>query len=882
MNETPATDPAIGESPAPKKRGRKRRILLAIALFAFLLLTTIVLIVGTWMFQLDREIAKRFEQKRFAPPVEFYSSPELIRAGQVLNPQELTSVFLRRGYRAREFGQPLQPSDFSLWPGDGCTSILPMKVANGADAANTDASKSLNGEIKTCVAFRHQPSSASSFSASAIIQTVQETTSSTAAAPKDIADDLPASSLNSNSDPDGDPGDETNENGLPPPAPEEDELVTRRSSDSEPVQIIAFNSQSEVVGTFAGANPRAVESAVLSPELYAQYYGDRPTLRTEVSLGQIPPACKDALLAIEDPAFLEHSGISFTGLIRAVLTNLRRGRFAQGGSTITQQLVKNYFLTEEKTLRRKFTEIAMSFLVERRASKEDILETYLNLIYMGQNGPFEVRGFAAASQHYFAKPIDRLEIHECALLAAILNSPGMFNPFTKPEASMKRRTRVLEKMKESGRIDAETAARASALPLPKSPARSMTEPAPYFVKSARKELEALGLDLSQGLRVYTTLDLRAQEAAQRAVRQGLEKLETTNALIGKIKAEKGKSLEALLVAADPSSGFINAIVGGRSYTATQYNRATESRRQVGSVMKPFVYLTALESGSRNDEPFTPESEIDDSAYTIKYDGQSWTPKNYDGKYRGTIPLWFALVESLNSSTARLGQEVGIKNVIELSRRLGMTSKLENLPSLSLGAFEIAPLEVLTAYTSIARLGSRVPLSTLYRVEDLSGRELHSFRPTSEVVVNMEAASMLVGILKAAVDHGTGRGARAIGLLGPAAGKTGTTNDKKDSWFAGFTPHQVAVVWVGYDDNTSHGLTGGSGAVPIWSQFMMNSQKLAKSTLSNSDFPWPDTVQLKTIELSDLEKYPGIGELIKEPVTLVEPKGSKSKSSPSFF
>ncbi|MDZ4084015.1 MAG: biosynthetic peptidoglycan transglycosylase, partial [Bdellovibrionales bacterium] len=362
VNETPATDPAIGESPAPKKRGRKRRILLAIALFAFLLLTTIVLIVGTWMFQLDREIAKRFEQKRFAPPVEFYSSPELIRAGQVLNPQELTSVFLRRGYRAREFGQPLQPSDFSLWPGDGCTSILPMKVANGADAANTDASKSLNGEIKTCVAFRHQPSSASSFSASAIIQTVQETTSSTAAAPKDIADDLPASSLNSNSEPDGDPGDETNENGLPPPAPEEDELVTRRSSDSEPVQIIAFNSQSEVVGTFAGANPRAVESAVLSPELYAQYYGDRPTLRTEVSLGQIPPACKDALLAIEDPAFLEHSGISFTGLIRAVLTNLRRGRFAQGGSTITQQLVKNYFLTEEKTLRRKFTEIAMSFL----------------------------------------------------------------------------------------------------------------------------------------------------------------------------------------------------------------------------------------------------------------------------------------------------------------------------------------------------------------------------------------------------------------------------------------------------------------------------------------------------------------------------------------
>ncbi len=881
MTDQPNSDNQ-GQKTSGGTRGRKRRILLAILFSALLLSVIFALVVVSWMFQLDRDIAKRFEQKRFAPPVEFYSAPELIRNGQLLGPQELTAVFARRGYRAREFGQPLQPSDYSLWPGEGCASILPTTndstSGTTSNSAGSGVSRSLTyKDIQSCVAFRHQPSSVSSFSASAILQSAPESAPNSQS---EISSHAGASSDDLKSD--ADPGDETNENGFPPPAPEESESGTTKNSESEPVQIIAFNSQSEVIGTFAGANPRPVESAVLNPELYAQYYGDRPTLRTEVSLGQIPPSCKDALLSIEDPTFLEHSGISFTGLIRAVVTNLKRGRFAQGGSTITQQLVKNYFLTEEKTLRRKLTEIAMSFLVERRASKEDILETYLNLIYMGQNGPFEVRGYAAAAQHYFAKPIDRLETHECALLAAVLNSPGMFNPFTKPEASMKRRTRVLEKMKESGRLDAETAALASALPLPKSPARSMTEPAPYFVKSARKELEALGLDLSQGLRVYTTLDLRAQEAAQRAVRQGLERLETTNVLIKKIKTDKGKHLEALLVAADPSSGFINAIVGGRSYTATQYNRATESRRQVGSVMKPFVYLTALERGSREDEAFSPESELDDNPVTIKYDGQSWTPKNYDGKYRGTIPLWFALAESLNSSTARLGQEVGIKNVIELSRRLGMTSKLENLPSLALGAFEIAPLEVLAAYTTLARLGTRVPLSTLYRVEDLSGRELHSFRPTAEVVVNTEAASMLVGILKAAVDHGTGRGARAMGLVGPAAGKTGTTNDKKDSWFAGFTPNQVAVVWVGYDDNTSHGLTGGSGAVPIWSQFMLNSQKLSKSILSSLDFPWPDTVQLKTIEVSELEKYPGIGELIKEPVTIVEPKESKLKSSPSFF
>ncbi len=809
MNDSPIQNPGDETSSNTRRvKGRKRRILLVAVFLSFVFLAAAGGVIAVWLFQLDHEIALRFEQKRFAPPVEFYSAPELIRTGQMLQPDELMAIFARRGYRLREFGQPLQPSDASRWPGDGCLSLLP----NGGVAEGT--------HVKTCIAFRHQPSTKVKSEA--------------------------------------------------------DEDASEQPVASEPVQIIAFGDGNDVVGTFAGANPRAVETAVLDPELFAQYYGDKPTLRTEVNLGQIPPQCKDALLAIEDPGFLDHAGISFTSLARATLANLKRGRFAQGGSTITQQLVKNYFLTEEKTLKRKMTEIAMAFLVERRASKEDILETYLNLIYMGQNGPFEVRGFAAASQHYFAKPIDGLDLPECAMLAAVLNSPGMYNPFLKPEAALKRRTRVLEKMRDTGRIDNEQLARATATALPKTPARVMTEPAPYFVKAVRKELDGLQLDLSQGLRVYTTLDLRSQEAAQKAVRQGLERLETTNILIKKIKAT-GKSLEALLVASDPSSGFITAIVGGRSYSATQYNRAIESRRQVGSVMKPFVYLAAIESGSRDGEPFTPETTINDDAFTVKYEGQTWTPKNYDGKYRGEVPLWFALLESLNASAARLGQEVGIKNVIDISRRLGVTSKLENVPSLALGAFELAPLEVLTAYTSLARLGSRVPLSTLYRVEDLAGAELHSFRPTAEAAVTPEATSVLVGMMKNVVDHGSGRGARALGLIGGAAGKTGTTNDKKDSWFAGFSPNQAAVVWVGYDDNTSHGLTGGSGAVPIWGQFMVGAQKLSKDAAASLDFSWPDGVQSKVLLQADLDKYPGIGSLVKPPVDLITRKAEPVKS-----
>lgn len=811
--------------------GRKRRILLAFVLFLLAIAAATTTLTGIWLMKLDTEIAARFEQKRFAPPVEFFSAPELIKVGQKLNADELFAIFNRRGYRKRDFGQPIQPTDASRWPGDGCLAMLP----SGSIAEGT--------KLKECIAFRHQPSSKT---AAMLVPP------STAASATDGAENAESS-----------------------PAPQD---AAATPTAIEPVQIVAFDPNDTVVGTFAGANPRVVESAILDPEMFAQYYGDRPTLRTVVDLGQIPPVCKDALLAIEDPNFLEHSGISFTGTIRAVLANLQHGRFAQGGSTITQQLVKNYFLTEEKTLRRKLTEIAMAFLVERRASKEDILETYLNLIYMGQNGPFEVRGFAAASQHYFARPIETLELPECAMLAAILNSPGMFNPFTKPEAALKRRQRVLDKMVETGRIDATTAATATSVPLPKTPARALTEPAPYFVKAARKELDALGFDLSQGLRVYTTLDLRSQEAAQRAVREGLDRLETGNAAIKKLK-EKGKNLEALLVASDPSSGFITAIVGGRSYTATQYNRAIESRRQVGSVMKPFVYLAALESGQRDGEAFGPMSTIDDSAYTVKYEGQSWSPKNYDGKFRGTVPLWFALAESLNVSTARLGQEVGIKNVISVARKLGISSKLENVPSLSLGAFELAPLEVLSAYTSLARLGSTVPLSTLYRVEDLNGQELYSFRPTAESAVTPEAAAILVGMLKTVVDQGTARGARLSGLIGPFAGKTGTTNDKKDAWFAGFSPQEAAVVWVGYDDNTPHGLTGGSGAVPIWTQFMIGSQKLAKEAASSLDFAWPDSVKNRVLEASDLSVFPGVGDLIKPPVNIIE---RSEKKKDSFF
>jgi penicillin-binding protein 1B len=764
---------------------RQRRWLTGFFLSALGALLLAALILGSWLLRLDREISERLAQKRFAPPVEFYSAPEFIRSGQYRQREDLLKIFARRNYRTRQFGQPLHPGDISAWSGHECQSIL---------GAGTQFD-----EVTNCLAYR------------LFLR--------------------PNSGLRST------------------------DLETEAATpETESLQIIAFDSNSRVVGTFSGANPRPSEAALLDPELFAQYYGDKPTLRDEVDLGKIPLACVNSVIAIEDPKFLEHVGVSFVGLARAVYVNLRDRRAAQGGSTITQQLVKNYFLTPEKSIQRKLTEIAMAFLVERRATKEEILETYFNLIYMGQNGPFEVRGYAAASRYYFNKSIENLELPECALLAAVLNSPGHFNPFTKTERAKLRRERVANKMREAGMIDEATVRQIVEAPMPTATARTLSEPAPYFVRAARKELAQLGFDPTQGLRVFTTLDLRAQEAAQQAVRRGLDQLETQNKHVKGLK-EKGRNLEAALIATDPRSGFITAMVGGRGFVATQFNRATESRRQVGSVMKPLVYLAAFEA---DPEKHSPLEMLDDSAHEFKYDGQRWTPRNYDGQYRGLVPSWLALSESLNAPVARLGFDLGLKKVIDVARRAGIASRLEAVPSLTLGAFELPPIEVAQAFTTLARMGSRVPLSTIYRIETLSGRELHAFRPTGEEALDPEATAQVVGMLEVAVNYGTAKLLRALGMKGPMAGKTGTTNDKKDAWFAGMTPSSVAVVWVGYDDNTPHLLTGGGGATPIWADFIrrMENPVLEPEALSLHDFDWPPGVERRSLELeTPIPNYP---------------------------
>lgn len=631
---------------------------------------------------------------------------------------------------------------------------------------------------------------------------------------------------------------------LPPETKECVLLVKHSESDTKDFVLIALSNDDTVTQVFQDQPLMAKTYIELDAVLFAQFYGADPIIRQVVQLGDTPPACLNATLAIEDSDFLHHSGISVTGLLRATVKNITSIRYAQGASTITQQLIKNYFLTPEKTLKRKVTEIAMAILLESRASKDDILETYINEIYMGQNGTFQIRGFAAASDFYFSKDLPDLNIAECAALAAIINNPGNYNPFTKPENTQKRRSLVLSRMLELGLLSAEEKAVAEIYPLPDKPQKVLSDPAPFFVDAVRRELEKLEIDTSEGLKIYTTLDLRSQEAAHAAIQAGLSNLEKNNKKIAKLKEEK-KSLEAALVSANPMTGEITAIIGGRDFRRSQFNRVVQAKRQVGSIFKPIVYLTALQRGIQGEIP-SPLTLIDDTKFTYKYEGQSWSPVNYDKKQYGLVPMYYALKSSLNIATAQLAIQVGLNEIVEVAHDVGIDSELQPVPALSLGVFEMTPLEVLQVYTTLARLGERTSLTMIRKIESLENDLLYTHHQEVGRVAKARETSILVGMMKQTVETGTAHFMHLLGFKHIAAGKTGTTSDTKDAWFAGFTPYHVAVAWVGYDDNTESGLTGASGAVPIWAEYM----RRAATQYPNQDFTWPEDVELREVSVDD--------------------------------
>lgn len=588
--------------------------------------------------------------------------------------------------------------------------------------------------------------------------------------------------------------------------------------------------------------------AYLEPQIIAQHLEGTPLLMKWTPLGEMPPACLNAVLAIEDSNFLEHLGVSPEGLLRALYKNVLRGQNAQGGSTITQQLVKNYFLTPEKTLKRKLTEFFMAIFLERIASKDQILETYLNIIYLGQSGSFQIRGFGAAANFYFSKQLAELDPAECSLLAAVLNSPGLFDPFRHPARSHQRRDRVLQRMKDLGHLGPDEFQYASSRPLPSQKPQEISQTAPYFIEAVLKEKRKLGVE-DDNVHIFTTLDPDHQAFAQNILNQHLKTLEADNPKVKKLK-EKGKNLEGVVLSMENETGWITAAVGGRNFRQSQFNRLTDSKRQVGSLIKPFVYLAAF----THIPNLNPLSLVMDEAFQHKFDGRIWSPENYDRKFYGEVPVYYAFKKSLNASAAAIGIRTGIDRIAQLAQDAGVKSKMPHLPSLTLGAAELTALEVTEAYGTLARFGIPRPSRIIRGIADLRGSLLTDLPLGSETSASLEnnnwllptETAMVVSMMRENNRSGTGMSVSRSNIKPESAGKTGTTSDSKDAWYAGFTPDRTTLVWIGYDLNESHGLTGSSGALPVWIEFM---EKITDHD-GQREFHWPPGLVFEKVKNLD--------------------------------
>ncbi len=562
--------------------------------------------------------------------------------------------------------------------------------------------------------------------------------------------------------------------------------------------------------------------------------------RLVVAPADVPPLLHQGIKVIEDRRFDEHHGVDVYGVLRALWANVRAGRVVQGGSTLTQQLVKNYFLSDEQTFGRKATEAVMALRLEAHYSKEEILVAYLNEVYLGQDGDRAIHGFGLGSEFYFAKPLSELDVGETALLIGLVKGPSFYDPRKHPERATARRNLVIKELAEAQLIDAAAEKRATASPLGLRPPGGDYVPA--YIDLVRRNLKRdyAEADLAAaGLSVYTSLDPRAQAAAERALTQNLQRLDNR---------VHGGHLEGAVIVAEPNSGDVVAVVGGREIGTGGFNRALDARRPIGSLVKPAVYLTAIETGR-----YSAASLIDDTPIELKLsDGSTWAPQNFERDTNGKVTLARALAESLNLATVHLGLDLGLANVVDTLRSLGLTISPPLNPSLLLGAVDMSPLEVVQVYTSLANGGFRARLRAVQAVLDEQGHALKRFKVQVEAAAPPAAVYQVDRMLMLVPTRGTAREAAARlprGLV--VAGKTGTSSDTRDSWFAGFTGNYLSVVWVGYDDNRVTGLTGAAGALPVWADTMTRLKPLSYEPVA------PDLTEDRWIGYGDgLETTPG--------------------------
>ena len=567
----------------------------------------------------------------------------------------------------------------------------------------------------------------------------------------------------------------------------------------------------------------------LEPEPMTTFFGASRAKRHLVRYQDLPKALVDAILATEDHRFYSHHGVDSLRMVAAALADLRSDKRLQGGSTLTMQLARNLFLTPRRTIRRKLAEILFAMILERRLSKEQILVLYANQVYLGQHDSFSIYGFGEAASVYFNKDLSDLTLPEAAFLTGLIRGPNLYLPYEHPKRAAERRNFVLGRMQGAGFITAGQAAQASVAPLRLTEQPVEARQQAYFVDMVKAQLLGQFSEadlLSKGYRVYTTLDLDLQQAASEGASAGLIELDrqVKRQRDGRKKSPANLSLpQVAMVALDPGTGDVKALVGGRAYNESQLNHVL-ARRQPGSSFKPFVYATALNSGVDGSLPLiTPATVLPDEPTTFEFSNRTYTPKDYEGDYRGSVTVREALTHSLNVPAVHLAEMVGYDKVRNLAVTAGFNNQLEPTPALALGAYVATPLEVAGAYTIFANRGEYVAPRCIVAVADAAGRTLWDNPASAHRVLDSRVNYLMVSLLESVINNGTGAGVRARGFNLPAAGKTGTSHD---GWFAGFTSNLLAVVWVGYDDDRDLNITGGQSALPLWTEFMKRTSGLA--------------------------------------------------------
>ncbi|WP_151965088.1 penicillin-binding protein 1B [Acinetobacter soli] len=598
---------------------------------------------------------------------------------------------------------------------------------------------------------------------------------------------------------------------------------------SEPEQVLEVTFSTDQVTDVRATKPSSTGIARLEPMLIGGIYPQHNEDRVLIKLNKVPKTLIEALIATEDRNFYHHHGLSIRGTARALVSNVTGGK-RQGGSTLTQQLVKNFYLSPERTLKRKVNEALMSLLLEFHYNKDEILEAYLNEVNLGQNGNYSINGYGLASQFYFGLPLRELNVAQQAYLVGLVQGPSLYNPWRNPEGALKRRNTVLNNMLVMGYLSQAEYEQESARPLGVLSKPSVgTAKFPDFLDIVRRQLrsEYQETDLTnQGLRIFTTLDPIAQTRIQDAFKASVGQLAKGN-------PSRLRDLQGAVLVSHPENGELVAAVGS-TQDFTGFNRAVDAKRQVGSLLKPVIYLNAIESGRYNWA-----SRIQDRAVNVPTGSdQSWTPKNYSGGEHGEVTMAQALANSYNLSAVRLGQEFGVSAFTNKLKKFGVTSEIPSYPSVFLGAVNMSPMEMLSIYSNFATGGFKYPTRAIRSVVDANGKVLERFGLNVEQTIEPSSAYVLNYGLQQVMASGTGRSAyNSLPSSLKLAGKSGTTNDTRDSWFAGYSGNYVAVVWLGLDNNKVTGLTGSSGALPVWTNVMRQLRQQPVNLKQTDDVQW---------------------------------------------